>query len=247
MTIDKQALRISELEELNELLREKIKKLESDLWDKGQLRQAYSEKSFDLECKVSELEARNQKDFVWRGKEISRLNDEVDELKEKLEAAEMQIVNLKQNCENDPRIHEIVDLKESVAELAAENVVMKELIEQHANSVAVCPNCSHEEPSETDDIVALYRSMETTATDAFLAEVRAQAHKEGAYFVANRMLATWDAGFIDDTAKNAADIARMILTSTEFMADAPEGDFDRSFADGVIEDIAAQLRKGVQS
>lgn len=173
MTIDKQALRISELEELNELLREKVKKLESDLWDKEQLRQVYSEKSFDLECKVRELEARNQKDFVWRGKEISRLNDEVDELKEKLGAAEMQIVNLKQNCENDPRIHEIVDLKESVAELATENVGMKELIEQHANSVAVCPNCSHEEPSETDDIVALYRSMETTATDAFLAEVRA--------------------------------------------------------------------------
>lgn len=171
--IDKQALRISELEELNELLREKVKKLESDLWDKEQLRQVYSEKSFDLECKVRELEARNQKDFVWRGKEISRLNDEVDELKEKLGAAEMQIVNLKQNCENDPRIHEIVDLKESVAELATENVGMKELIEQHANSVAVCPNCSHEEPSETDDIVALYRSMETTATDAFLAEVRA--------------------------------------------------------------------------
>ncbi|AUJ81345.1 hypothetical protein CWI88_09955 [Enterobacter cancerogenus] len=88
---------------------------------------------------------------------------------------------------------------------------------------------------------------ETPATDAFLAEARAQAHKEGAHFVANRMLAAWEAGFIDDTAKNAADIARMILTSTEFMADAPEGDFDRSFADGVLEDIAAQLRKGVQS
>lgn len=84
---------------------------------------------------------------------------------------------------------------------------------------------------------------ETPATDAFLAGVRAQAHKEGAYFVANRMLAAWDAGFIDDTAKNAADIARMILTSTEFMADAPEGDFDRSFSDGVLEDIAAKLRK----
>lgn len=84
---------------------------------------------------------------------------------------------------------------------------------------------------------------ECPATDAFLAEVRAQAHKEGAYFVANRMLAAWEAGFIDDTAKNAADIARMILTSTEFMADAPEGDFDRSFADGVLEDIAVQLRK----
>lgn len=88
---------------------------------------------------------------------------------------------------------------------------------------------------------------ETTATDAFLAEVKTEARKEGAYFVANRMLAAWEAGFIDDTAKNAADIARMILTSTEFMANAPEGDFDRSFSDGVLEDIAAQLRKGVQS
>jgi len=36
----------------------------------------------------------------------------------------------------------------------------------------------------------------------------------------------------------------MILTSTEFMADAPECDFDRSFADDVLEGIAAQLRKG---
>ena len=92
--------------------------------------------------------------------------------------------------------------------------------------------------------VAVSPQESTPATDAFLAEVRAQAHKEGAHFVANRMLAAWEAGFIEDTAKNAADIARMILTSTEFMANAPEGDFDRSFSDGVLEDIAAQLRKG---
>lgn len=115
-------------------------------------------------------------------------------------------------------------------------------------------------PDEVDDIEAWAKHQmrgsishpqaleiikaETPATNAFLAEVRAQAHKEGAHFVANRTLAAWEAGFIDDTAKNAADIARMILTSTEFMANAPEGDFDRSFADGVLEDIAAQLRKG---
>lgn len=100
--------------------------------------------------------------------------------------------------------------------------------------------------SDGTDCWPVYAKPEinTPATDAFLAEVRAQAHKEGAHFVANRMLAAWEAGFIEDTAKNAADIARMILTSTEFMDDAPEGDFDRSFADGVLEDIAAQIRKG---
>lgn len=85
---------------------------------------------------------------------------------------------------------------------------------------------------------------ETPATDRIVAGIKADGRIEGAYFVANRMLAAWDAGFIEDTAKNAADIARMILTSTEFMADAPEGDFDRSFADGILEDIAQQLREG---
>ncbi|MGD7142784.1 hypothetical protein ACQCTD_12955 [Escherichia coli] len=101
--------------------------------------------------------------------------------------------------------------------------------------------------SDGTDCWPVYAKPEinTPATDAFLAEVKTEARKEGAYFVANRMLAAWEAGFIDDTAKNAADIARMILTSTEFMANAPEGDFDRSFSDGVLEDIAAQLRKGV--
>ncbi len=97
---------------------------------------------------------------------------------------------------------------------------------------------------DAQDSIALLENAKTPATDAFLAEVKTEARKEGAYFVANRMLAAWEAGFIDDTAKNAADIARMILTSTEFMANAPEGDFDRSFSDGVLEDIADQLRKG---
>ena len=96
-----------------------------------------------------------------------------------------------------------------------------------------------------NDYRAKSMQSDTTATDAFLAEGKTEARKEGAYFVANRMLAAWKAGFIDDTAKNAADIARMILTSTEFMTNAPESHFDRSFSDGVLEDIAEQLRKGV--
>lgn len=135
---------------------------------------------------------------------------------------------------------------EKFSALAAENAAMKSAKEiiRHLNANREEANFCGIDDCHIDDAV---EAMLTPATDAFLAEVRAQAHKEGAYFVANRMLAAWDAGFIDDTAKNAADIARMILTSTEFMADAPEGDFDRSFADGVLEGIAAQLRKGVQS
>ena len=69
----------------------------------------------------------------------------------------------------------IEELEAQVKQLAAENAYLKELIEQHANCVAVCPNCCHEEPSETDDIVALYRSMETPATEAIFASLRAEA------------------------------------------------------------------------
>ena len=125
------------------------------------------------------------------------------------------------------------ELEARCAALVAENAALKEA------ERAFDAMCAEE---HGDNWVS--ELTETPATDAFLAEVKTEARKEGAYFVANRMLAAWEAGFIDDTAKNAADIARMILTSTEFMANAPEGDFDRSFSDGVLEDIAAQLRKG---
>ncbi|EMF9804911.1 ead/Ea22-like family protein [Salmonella enterica] len=139
---------------------------------------------------------------------------------------------------------QLANAESKCRELAVENAGLKEEI---SNITFMRDDDFFGSTQRAQEVMGRLVNAKTPDTDAFLAEVRAKAHKEGAYFVANRMLAAWDAGFIDDTAKNAADIARMILTSTEFMADAPEGDFDRSFADGVIEDIAAQLRKGVQS
>ncbi|HGD8005114.1 hypothetical protein [Escherichia coli] len=138
---------------------------------------------------------------------------------------------------------------EKFSALAAENAVMLETIEAVRsvadNSSGIAGWHLNGDIATWEEILPEINDIETPATDAFLAEGKTEARKEGAYFVANRMLAAWKAGFIDDTAKNAADIARMILTSTEFMANAPEGDFDRSFSDGVLEDIAEQLRKGV--
>jgi len=84
---DADRARIAELEETVDLQRDKIKRIESDLWDEQQLRKVYGQKSFELENENRELKLRNDKDFVWRGEEISRLNDEVDALKEKCAAA----------------------------------------------------------------------------------------------------------------------------------------------------------------
>lgn len=146
----------------------------------------------------------------------------------------------KLSIELDAAKQRIAELEGNRAALAAENAGLNKFIAQS------CYVFDGEQDEISDAyICATDGGMpQTPATDAFLAEVKTEARKEGAYFVANTMLAAWEAGFIDDTAKNAADIARMILTSTEFMANAPEGDFDRSFSDGVLEDIAAQLGKG---
>ncbi|QED76568.1 hypothetical protein FTV93_29430 (plasmid) [Escherichia coli] len=146
----------------------------------------------------------------------------------------------KLSIELDAAKQRIAELEGNRAALAAENAGLNKFIAQS------CYVFDGEQDEISDAyICATDGGMpQTPATDAFLAEVKTEARKEGAYFVANRMLAAREAGFIDDTAKNAADIARMILTSTEFMANAPEGDFDRSFSDGVLEDIAAQLGKG---
>lgn len=95
-------------------------------------------------------------------------------------------------------------------------------------------------------LVELSKRIPTTDAQivALRVEIRNQARKEGAIFAANRMLAAWDAGFVEDTPENAADIARAILASTEFMDDAPEGDFSRTFADEMLKAIAHQIREG---
>ncbi|STI74773.1 phage protein [Escherichia coli] len=197
---------------------------------------------------------------------VLALLDERDALNERLAELEADLAGLAEDhqkaTESIKQADAAVKLAhEKFSALAAENAMLKQrtqqlidIISNTDNDYCMCGSAMKDHvhsgcgyPTGMFDYYYnqwLESDNKTPATDAFLAEVKTEARKEGAYFVANRMLAAWEAGFIDDTAKNAADIARMILTSTEFMANAPEGDFDRSFSDGVLEDIAAQLRKG---
>ncbi|MBJ2767027.1 ead/Ea22-like family protein, partial [Salmonella enterica subsp. enterica serovar London] len=93
-------------------------------------------------------------------------------------------------CTDMVRHSDYADLEEKCAALAAENAGLKK------SEVEFNEYCRRECEDVGDAWVDDF--TETPATDEFLAEVRAQAHKEGAHFVANRMLAAWDAGFIDD-------------------------------------------------
>ncbi|QFH50469.1 hypothetical protein [Leclercia adecarboxylata] len=56
--------------------------------------------------------------------------------------------------------------------LAAENAALKSAIQTHSESVHFCELCGKDDPCSTDDVCMVLN--ETPATDAFLAEVRAQ-------------------------------------------------------------------------
>ena len=212
---------------------------------------------FSLAVKLQvKAEESDDRDTAILAYSIQNACSNLTESQREFRAADATIHNLELKL-TDMAV-QLANAESKCRKLAAENAALKDGVNKAVEDIQCFYDSdgwhvSEDGESETavvalDDakgsIEHFALSVKTPATDAFLAEVRAQAHKEGAHFVANRMLAAWEAGFIEDTAKNAADIARMILTSTEFMSDAPEGDFDRSFADGVLEDIAAQLRKG---
>ncbi|MFM4167608.1 ead/Ea22-like family protein [Klebsiella pneumoniae subsp. ozaenae] len=183
-----------------------------------------------------------------------------------LQAVNELIASLESAGELSIREQKFLKLAKAFKQLAAENVALKAAFNK-PDAWLSCHSIppTYQEPDRGGEYLAVHQQpgeknddgsdswpvyakpeIETPATDRIVAGIKADGRVEGAHFVANRMLAAWDAGFIEDTAKNAADIARMILTSTEFMANAPEGDFDRSFADGILEDIAQQLREGAK-
>ncbi|HFU8377989.1 TPA: ead/Ea22-like family protein, partial [Escherichia coli] len=64
---------------------------------------------------------------------------------------------------------------------------------------------------------ALHHS-ETPATDAFLAEIRAEARNEGINYTASRLAAAFNHGFINKSLREVFDVTRMILSAKEELA-----------------------------
>ncbi|MCE0225558.1 hypothetical protein [Klebsiella pneumoniae] len=161
-----------------------------------------------------------------------------------LQAVNELIQSLESAGELSIREQKFLKLAKAYQQLAAENVEAKKIISE-CREYFIAGVMNRIRPTNEGYLHMICDTFadETPATDRIVDGIKADGRVEGAHFVANRMLAAWDAGFIEDTAKNAADIARMILASTEFMANAPDGDFDRSFADDILADIAKQLRE----
>ncbi|ELH91730.1 hypothetical protein WKS_04739 [Escherichia coli KTE176] len=93
---------------------------------------------------------------------------------------------------------------------------------------------------------ALHHS-ETPATDAFLAEIRAEARNEGINYTASRLAAAFNHGFINKSLREVFDVTRMILSAKEELANEPHpiDGLSGEYAEKSLEEWAEQLRKGV--
>lgn len=103
---------------------------------------------------------------------------------------------------------------------------------------------------DAQDSIASLVNSETPATDAFLAEVRAQARNEGINYAASRLAAAFNHGFVDKPLSEVYDVVRMILDTKEELANStlPAADgLSGEYAEEFLEEFAAQIRKGVQS
>ena len=110
---------------------------------------------------------------------------------------------------------ELRKVRNDAAALAAENAGLKAAINEHSEGFTVCPCCGTEHDSCHDDVCRALN--ETPATDAFLAEVRAQGAEMFAAYCGEE-----NSVFVEAKA------------------------YYRSLPDAAYE-FAAQLRKGVQS
>lgn len=88
--------------------------------------------------------------------------------------------------------------------------------------------------------------VETPATDAFLAEVRAEARNEGINYTASRLAAAFNHGFINKSLREVFDVTRMILSAKEELANEPHpiDGLSGEYAEKSLEEWAEQIREG---
>ncbi|HAY0433147.1 TPA: hypothetical protein JS329_002955 [Escherichia coli] len=97
-----------------------------------------------------------------------------------------------------------------------------------------------------NDYRAKSLQSDTPATDAFLAEIRAEARNEGINYTASRLAAAFNHGFINKSLREVFDVTRMILSAKEELANEahPIDGLSGEYAEKSLEEWAEQIRKG---
>ncbi len=126
--------------------------------------------------------------------------------------------------------------------LAAENAGLKKFCEDAAFDA----DYESELLGERGGFVDGLSLVKTPATDAFLAEIRAEARNEGVNYTASRLAAAFNHGFINKSLREVFDVTRMILSAKEELANEahPIDGLSGEYAEKSLEEWAEQIRKG---
>ncbi|EGJ4498019.1 ead/Ea22-like family protein [Escherichia coli] len=144
--------------------------------------------------------------------------------------------------EREAQSKRIAELETNLAALAAENAGLNKFIAQS------CYVFDGEQDELSDAYICAIdgRMPQTPATDAFLAEVRAEARNEGINYTASRLAAAFNHGFINKSLREVFDVTRMILSAKEELANEPHpiDGLSGEYAEKSLEEWAEQIRKG---
>ncbi|RJL53165.1 hypothetical protein PJ912_16715 [Pectobacterium colocasium] len=142
-----------------------------------------------------------------------------------LEQAEKRQVELEK--QRDALVAELKDTSLSHSEIIAENVQQVSLLQKILSGR---PGGVYFNKYETEIEKVL---GENVSTEKAIRELMAK----GIYFSSNRLLAAFDAGFINKPLKEVADVATMILSAVDELPNATPGDFKREFSDEILATI----------
>ncbi|GAB7922072.1 hypothetical protein OkiPb00212_41240 [Escherichia coli] len=138
---------------------------------------------------------------------------------------------------------------EKFSALAAENELARKAVQALCDVVGDNTEVIAEVVGR-DGVLVILEAMKATgnmpATDAFLAEIRAEARNEGINYAASRLAAAFNHGFINKSLREVFDVTRMILSAKEELANEPHpiDGLSGEYAEKSLEEWAEQIRKG---
>ncbi|HBA8627423.1 TPA: hypothetical protein J1149_004191 [Escherichia coli] len=150
---------------------------------------------------------------------------------------------------NAEYVTEISRLEKACAALAAENALARKAVQAFCDVVGDNTEVICEEVGR-DGVLVILEAMKATGnmpvTDAFLAEIRAEARNEGINYTASRLAAAFNHGFINKSLREVFDVTRMILSAKEELANEPHpiDGLSGEYAEKSLEEWAEQIRKG---
>ncbi|EIY0358726.1 ead/Ea22-like family protein [Escherichia coli] len=143
----------------------------------------------------------------------------------------------------------ISELETNLAALSAESELARKAVQAFCDVVGDNTEVISELVGR-DGVLVILEAMKATgnmpATDAFLAEIRAEARNEGINYTASRLAAAFNHGFINKSLREVFDVTRMILSAKEELANEPHpiDGLSGEYAEKSLEEWAEQIRKG---